>query len=201
MKKLVVTFGISVILLFANFASATIISDDIYLSCSQDSGSASALCEGKGAMAATVSDEVEFADYFNFDNSLSIDVLADSIFVSFDNGPYCGWFTCSGQGFLSFVLSDLDWIGMPNAALNGIDVITNMSGVQTGFTADSVSFALPETTVNSSMYLQIDLLTNSVQNKPSVSVTEPASAGVFALVVFGLAARRIKQQKLRTNTQ
>ncbi|GAD00722.1 hypothetical protein [Agarivorans albus] len=196
MNRLLGIFAVGAMLLASNLASATIIGDEVYLSCQQSSGSAHQLCEGNGALAATVSDEIEYPDYFNFENSLSIDVLANALRVDFDNGPYCGWFTCDGQGLLSFVLSDLDWLGTPNKMLTGLDVSTNMTGVQTDFTADSVSFALPETSVTSDMFLQIDFLTNA-----PASVIEPSSLMVFALAVFGLAARKLRNSKLRSNTQ
>lgn len=181
MKKLIShTLTIS-FLFWGAIASASLIGDEIFLSCMQSSGFEEALCEGNGAMPAIVGSDVEYPDYFNFENSLSIDVSANSIWVTFENGPFCGWFTCDGQGFLEFWLTDLDWVDMPGGMITGLNVITNMTGIQTGFDAHSVHFALPETTVDSSMFLHIDILTDH-----DIDVPEPGTLVLFGLALAGL---------------
>ncbi|MGY5453494.1 hypothetical protein ACVFI8_21505 [Agarivorans sp. MS3-6] len=203
MRNLLYVLTLTVALFYPSLSAATLITDEVYLNCTQSSASDHQLCEGNGALAATVSDAVEYADYFNFQNSLNIDVLADAIRLDFENGPYCGWFTCNGQGFLSFVLSDLDWIGQPNNVLTHIDVTSNISGVKTSFTPDSVSFALPETEVTSSMFLQIDLFSESIPANTNarsiVNVSEPASVAVFSLAMLGLVTRRLNKSHSSKN--
>ena len=170
---ILVTFTL---LSFNTFAS--LIGDEVFLSCMQSSGSDEAVCEGNGALSSIVSAGIEYPDYFNFENSLSI---------NFANGPYCGWFTCDGQGLLEFWLTDLDWVGMPSGFITGINVDTNMTGVQTGFDEHSVHFALPETTVTSDMFLHIDILTDHSE------VPEPSTLAIFALALIGLASRRFNK--------
>ena len=170
--------------LFSFNTFASLIGDEVFLTCMQSSGSDQELCEGNGALPSTVSAGIEYPDYFNFENSLSINVNADSIDVTFDNGPFCGWFTCDGQGLLEFWLTDLDWVGMPSGFITGINVVTNMTGVQTGFDEHSVHFALPETSVNSNMFLHIDILTDHSE------IPEPSTFAIFVLALIGLASRR-----------
>ena len=184
MSKFVSIILVSITLLsFNSFAS--LIGDEVFLTCTQSSGSAHELCEGNGELSSIVSADVEYPDYFNFENSLSIDVNANSIWVTFDNGPFCGWFTCDGQGFLAFSLTDLDWAGMPSGYITGINVDTNMTGIQTGFDSNSVNFALPETSVNSNMFVYIDILTGHSE------VSEPSIIAIFALALVGLTSRRL----------
>ena len=188
MKKLIsLVLTITALLLGAN-ASASLIGDEVFLTCMQSSGSDHELCEGNGALPAIVGADVEYPDYFNFENSLSIDINAESIWVTFENGPYCGWFTCDGLGFLEFWLTDLHWVDMPGGIITGIEVITNMTGIQTGYDDHSVHFALPETTVDSSMFIHINLITDH-----EVDVPEPGSLALFTLTLAGLAYNRRKK--------
>lgn len=189
MKQLIGIFFSFSLLIWGSNASASLIGDEVFLTCMQDSGSSDPLCEGKGAVSATVDAGVEYPDYFNFQNSLSIDVAAESVYVTFDNGPFCGWFTCDGQGYLEFWLTDLDWVGMPNGIITGLDVVTNMQGVLTDFGDNSVHFSLPETQVTSDMFLTLNLLTNE-----KVSVPAPAMITIFAIGLFGLVLRRRMQE-------
>ena len=140
-------------------------------------------------MAATVDNAVEYPDYFNFENSLSIDVGAESVAVTFENGPFCGWFTCDGQGLLEFWLTDLDWVGMPSGLITGLNVVTNMTNVQTSYADHSIYFALPESRVDSSMFLTLNIVTSH-----GVSVPAPATNTIFALGLLGLIMRRRKQK-------
>lgn len=184
MSKFISIILVSIVLLsFNSFAS--LIGDEVFLTCMQSSGSDHELCEGNSDLSSIVIADVEYPDYFNFENSLSIDINANSIWVTFDNGPYCGWFTCDGQGFLEFSLTDLDWVGMPSSFITGINVDTNMTGIQTGFDGNSVNFALPETSVNSDMFVYIDILTDHSE------VSEPSIIAIFALALIGLTSRRL----------
>lgn len=172
--------------LFSFNASASLIGDDIFIACTQSSGSPDPACEGLGLVPATVTNNVEYPDFFNFQNSISIDVLANSIEVAFENGPYCGWFTCDGQGFLQFDLTDLDWISMPTSFISSLDVVTNMTGVLTSFGPDSVSFSLPETQVTNDMFLTINLIT--------AAIPEPSVFLVLLMLIIGSTAYRMKKQ-------
>ena len=80
---------------------------------------------------------------------------------------------------------------MPTGIITDLDVKTNMTGVQTGFDDHSVHFALPETSVDSSMFLHIDLLTN---HSDVSDVPEPSTLAIFALGMIGLASSRFKKQ-------
>ena len=182
--KIAVSILISIFLLLASSNSnASLIGDEIFLSCMQ-SGAPHPACEGNGDIPAIVGAGVEYPDYFNFQNSLSIDVAAESIWVTFDNGPYCGWFTCDGQGFVDFLLTDLDWVGMPTGFITGINVITNMQGIQTGFGDHSVHFSLPETQVTNDMFIHIDILTDHRD------ISEPGVMLLMGLALLTLGFRR-----------
>ncbi|WDE13452.1 PEP-CTERM sorting domain-containing protein [Thalassomonas haliotis] len=188
MKKLISLVLTITVLLWGASASASLMGDEVFLTCMQSSGSDHELCEGNGALPAIVGADVEYPDYFNFENSLSIDINANSIWVTFDNGPFCGWFTCDGQGLLEFWLTDLHWVDMPGGIITGLDVITNMTGIQTGYDDHSVHFALPETSVDSSMFLHINLLTDHEADVP-----EPGTLILFALTLTGLVCNRRKK--------
>ncbi|WDE13451.1 PEP-CTERM sorting domain-containing protein [Thalassomonas haliotis] len=197
MKKLislVLTFSIY---FFGIHASASLIGDEIFLSCMQSSSNDHPLCEGNGDIPAIVGEDIEYPDYFNYRNSLSIDINADSIWLAFDNGPYCGWFTCDGEGFLEFWLSDLDWLGITDNKLVSLDVTTNMTGVQTGFTDHSVHIALPESRVTSDMFLHIGLITShdsgQLNNNADISVPEPAALLLLTFALAGLTYYRRKK--------
>ncbi|WP_281556785.1 PEP-CTERM sorting domain-containing protein [Thalassomonas sp. RHCl1] len=188
MKKLLAYLFTATVLCWGATASASLMGDEVLLSCMQSGGSPEPACEGNGEMPAIVGADVEYPDYFNFQNSISIDISAESIWVTFDNGPYCGWFTCDGQGYLDFWLTDLDWRHADGSLMDGeivgIDVITNMSGVLTDWGAHSVHFSLPETQVTNDMHLHIDLITRHGD------VPEPETLAIFALALTGLGIFR-----------
>jgi len=169
-------------------ASASLMGDEVLLSCMQSSGSPDPACEGMGELPSIVGADIEYPDFFNFQNSISIDINAESIWITFDNGPYCGWFTCDGQGFVDFWLTDLDWRNPDGSIMNGeivgIDVITNMTGVLTDWGPHSVHFSLPETQVTSDMLLHIDLITRHG------TIPEPATLLLVMIGALGIASRK-----------
>lgn len=193
MKKLISVMLTTTLLLWGASASASLMGDEILLSCMQSSSAPAdmAVCEDNGAMPSIVGNDVEYPDYFNFENSLSIDVSANSIWITFDNGPFCGWFTCDGQNFLDFWLTDLDWRhpdgSLMDGWIEGISVSTNMTGVQTAWDMHSVHFSLPETSVTSDMFIHIDLITNHGD------VPEPGTLILFGLALAGLGYNRRKK--------
>ncbi|MDP2561173.1 PEP-CTERM sorting domain-containing protein [Psychrobium sp. 1_MG-2023] len=188
MTKLIYIVMLAVAVFSFN-SHASLITDEVFLSCEQDSGGTDPACEGNGLMSSIVGAGVEYPDYFNFQNSISIDVGDNSISVSFENGPYCGWFTCDGSGYLTFELTSLDWVGMPSGFISGLDVSTNMSGILTSFAAHSVKFELPETQVTNDMFLDIGLIT---QHGETLAVPEPSTLAIFALGMIGLISYRFK---------
>ncbi|WDE00703.1 PEP-CTERM sorting domain-containing protein [Thalassomonas actiniarum] len=185
--SLVLTLGLY---FFGAHASASLIGDEIFLSCMQASGSDHPLCEGNSDIPAIVGEDIEYPDYFNFKNSLSIDVNADSIWLAFDGGPYCGWFTCDDEDFLEFWLYDLDWLDIMDNKLVSLDITTNMIGVKTGFTDHSIHIALPETRVTSDMFLHIGLITSNdtgqLRENDDIGVSEPGSLVLLTLALAGL---------------
>jgi hypothetical protein len=200
-NKLIQPLILAIIGLVSNpSVHAALIGDEVYLSCEQDSGTTHSLCEGNGLLSSTVGDSVEYSDYFNFENSLNIDVSANSIDLFFMNGPFCGWFTCDGQGFLSFTLSDLDWRNPDNTltgdVIQSLNIDSNMVGVLTSFTTNSVTFELPETTITSDMFLKIGLNVNNtpINNQGSQSVPEPSTLAILAFGLMAVTSRRFKKK-------
>ena len=191
MKKIFSCILTITFLFWGATASASLMGDEVFLTCMQSSGSDDPACEGNGAVPAIVGSDVEYPDYFNFENSLSIDISANSIWITFDGGPFCGWFTCDGLGTLDFWLTDLDWRHSDGSIMpgwiTGINVDTNMTGVLTDWDMHSVHFSLPETSVNNNMFIHIDLMTQHGD------VPEPGTLILFSLALAGFGYSRRKK--------
>ena len=187
MKILVSILLSSFLLLASSNSNASLIGDEIFLTCMQTHGAPVPNCEGYGVLPAIVGNGIEYPDFFNHQNSMSIDVSANAIWVTFQNGPYCGVFTCNGQGYVEFWLTDLDWVDMPSGFITGINVITNMAGVLTSFDDHSVHFSIPEISIPVGAHLHIDIITDHHD------ISEP---GIVMLLCIALLAFGIRKRQL-----
>lgn len=177
MKRLMGIIVLCIGMAWFGTASATLIGDEVFFSCSHTAGPFNN-CEGQGVQSAIVGAGVEFPDYFSFQNSLSLDISDSAILITFDNGPYCGWFTCDGESFMWLLLEGLDWVGMPDGEIIGINPLSNMSGVLALFGPHSLQIRLPETQVNNDHFIYIELITEHIPAPTSMMLL---ATGLMAL--------------------